>query len=121
MAFLRALLGRLLSTFGRRQLHLRQQETRHSLLAFHHDAHASARHLDSYETALWTATAQPGLDLSSNAMAIFAIDRDTVGRLSAASLRAQRASMEFLCCGEKPANHYRTVVEIPDTDDTCCD
>ena len=41
----------------------------------------AARHLDSYEEALWTATAHPGLDLASNAMAIFAIDRDTVGAI----------------------------------------
>jgi ADP-ribosylglycohydrolase len=41
----------------------------------------AARHLDSYEEALWTATAHPGLDLSSNAMAIFAVDRDTVGAI----------------------------------------
>jgi ADP-ribosylglycohydrolase len=41
----------------------------------------AARHLDSYEEALWTATAHPGLDLSSNALSIFAIDRDTVGAI----------------------------------------
>lgn len=39
------------------------------------------RHLDSYEEALWTATAHPGLDLASNALAIFAVDRDTVGAI----------------------------------------
>lgn len=42
---------------------------------------AAARHIDSYEEALWTATAHPGLDLASNALAIFAIDRDTVGAI----------------------------------------
>jgi ADP-ribosylglycohydrolase len=42
---------------------------------------AAARHLDSYEEALWTATAHPGLDLSSNALAIFALDRDTIGAI----------------------------------------
>ena len=41
----------------------------------------AARHLDSYEEALWTATAHPGLELSSNALSIFAIDRDTVGAI----------------------------------------
>jgi ADP-ribosylglycohydrolase len=41
----------------------------------------AARHLDSYEEALWTATAHPGLDLASNQLAIFAIDRDTVGAI----------------------------------------
>jgi ADP-ribosylglycohydrolase len=41
----------------------------------------AARHLDSYEEALWTATAIPGLDLASNAHAIFAVDRDTVGAI----------------------------------------
>jgi ADP-ribosylglycohydrolase len=41
----------------------------------------AARHLDSYEEALWTATAHPGLDLSSNAMSLSAIDRDTVGAI----------------------------------------
>jgi ADP-ribosylglycohydrolase len=38
----------------------------------------AARHLDSYEEALWTATAVPG---SSDAMAIFAVDRDTIGAI----------------------------------------
>lgn len=42
---------------------------------------AAVRHIDSYEEALWTATTHPGLDLCSNAMAIFAIDRDTVGAI----------------------------------------
>jgi ADP-ribosylglycohydrolase len=42
---------------------------------------SAARHLDSYEEALWTATAHPGLDLASNALAIFAVDRDTVGAI----------------------------------------
>ena len=41
----------------------------------------AVRHLDSYEEALWTATAHPGLDLASNHLAIFAIDRDTVGAI----------------------------------------
>lgn len=41
----------------------------------------AARHLDSYEDALWTATAHPGLDLASNGFALFAIDRDTVGAI----------------------------------------
>ena len=41
----------------------------------------AARHLDSYEEALWTACAHPGLELASNALAIFAIDRDTVGAI----------------------------------------
>jgi len=41
----------------------------------------AARHLDSYEEALWTATAHPGLDLPSNPLAIFAVDRDTVGAI----------------------------------------
>ena len=41
----------------------------------------AARHLDSYEEALWTATAHPGLELGSNALSIFAIDRDTVGAI----------------------------------------
>jgi ADP-ribosylglycohydrolase len=42
---------------------------------------AAARHLNSYEDALWTATAHPGLELTSNAMTLFAIDRDTVGAI----------------------------------------
>jgi ADP-ribosylglycohydrolase len=42
---------------------------------------AAARCLTSYEDALWTATAHPGLDLASNAMSIFAIDRDTIGAM----------------------------------------
>jgi ADP-ribosylglycohydrolase len=41
----------------------------------------AARHRDSYEEALWTATAHPGLDLADNCLAIFAIDRDTVGAI----------------------------------------
>jgi ADP-ribosylglycohydrolase len=41
----------------------------------------AARHIDSYEDALWTATAHPGLDLASNALSICAIDRDTVGAI----------------------------------------
>lgn len=41
----------------------------------------AARHLDSYEEALWTATAHPGLDLVSNGLALFAVDRDTVGAI----------------------------------------
>ena len=41
----------------------------------------AARHLDSYEEALWTATAHPGLELASNALSLFAIDRDTVGAI----------------------------------------
>ena len=41
----------------------------------------AARHLDSYEEAMWTATAHPGLDLVSNGFALFAIDRDTVGAI----------------------------------------
>ena len=39
------------------------------------------RHLDSYEEALWTATAHPGLDLAPNPLASFGIDRDTVGAI----------------------------------------
>lgn len=42
---------------------------------------AAIRHLDSYEEALWTATAHPGLDLASNAFMNFAVDRDTVGAI----------------------------------------
>jgi len=41
----------------------------------------AARHLDSYEDALWTATAHPGLEMSSNALGLFAIDRDTIGAM----------------------------------------
>lgn len=41
----------------------------------------AARHLDSYEEALWTATSHPGLELGGNALSIFAIDRDTVGAM----------------------------------------
>lgn len=41
----------------------------------------AARHLESYEEALWTATAHPGLDFTSNGFALFAIDRDTVGAI----------------------------------------
>lgn len=39
-----------------------------------------ARHLDSYEEAMWTATAHPGLDHASNAL-LSAIDRDTIGAI----------------------------------------
>jgi ADP-ribosylglycohydrolase len=41
----------------------------------------AARHLDSYEEALWTATAHPGLELASNPLSLFAIDRDTIGAI----------------------------------------
>lgn len=41
----------------------------------------AARHLDSYEEALWTATAHPGLDLAPNALGSFAVDRDTIGAI----------------------------------------
>jgi ADP-ribosylglycohydrolase len=41
----------------------------------------AARHLASYEDALWTATAHPGLELTANALTMFAIDRDTVGAI----------------------------------------
>ena len=41
----------------------------------------AARHLDSYETALWTATAHPGLEHPSNALSMFAMDRDTLGAI----------------------------------------
>ena len=45
----------------------------------------AVRHLDSYEEALWTATAHPGLDLASNALANFAVDRDTGGIVACAT------------------------------------
>jgi ADP-ribosylglycohydrolase len=41
----------------------------------------AARHLDSYEDALWTACATPGLDHAPNALALCAIDRDTIGAI----------------------------------------
>jgi ADP-ribosylglycohydrolase len=41
----------------------------------------AARHLDSYETALWTVTAHPGLEHPSKALAMFAMDRDTLGAI----------------------------------------
>lgn len=41
----------------------------------------AARHLDSYEEALWTATAHPALQIGTNALSISAIDRDTVGAI----------------------------------------
>jgi ADP-ribosylglycohydrolase len=41
----------------------------------------AARCLDSYEDAQWTACAHPGLDHASNGLAIFAIDRDTIGAI----------------------------------------
>jgi ADP-ribosylglycohydrolase len=41
----------------------------------------AARHLDSYEDALWTATAQPGLELHGGGLPVFAIDRDTIGAI----------------------------------------
>src|SRR5262245_6769801 len=41
----------------------------------------AARHLDSYEEALWTVTAHPGLDLPGNALTLFALDRDTLGAI----------------------------------------
>ena len=40
----------------------------------------AARHLASYEDALWTATSHPGPDHASNGFSLFAIDRDTVRR-----------------------------------------
>ncbi|NVB81614.1 MAG: ADP-ribosylglycohydrolase family protein [Kofleriaceae bacterium] len=41
----------------------------------------AARHLDSYEEAMWTATAHPGIELATNPLALFAVDRDTVGAI----------------------------------------
>jgi ADP-ribosylglycohydrolase len=41
----------------------------------------AARHLDSYENALWTATADPDLEHTPNALSLFTIDRDTVGAI----------------------------------------
>jgi ADP-ribosylglycohydrolase len=41
----------------------------------------ATRHLDSYEEAIWTSTGHPGLDFASNGIALFAIDRDTVGAI----------------------------------------
>ena len=41
----------------------------------------AARHLDSFEDALWTGTAHDGLDLTANPHAIFSIDRDTIGAI----------------------------------------
>jgi ADP-ribosylglycohydrolase len=41
----------------------------------------AARHLDSYEDALWTVTAHPGLELAPNALSMFALDRDTLGAI----------------------------------------
>ncbi|MBA3539618.1 MAG: ADP-ribosylglycohydrolase family protein [Deltaproteobacteria bacterium] len=42
----------------------------------------AARHLDSYEDALWTATATPGMDVgASGALVIFDADRDTLGAI----------------------------------------
>lgn len=42
---------------------------------------AAARHLTSYEDALWVATALSGVDLAANPHAIFAVDRDTIGAI----------------------------------------
>jgi len=41
----------------------------------------ATRCLGSYEEALWTACAHPGLELAGNALSLFAIDRDTVGAM----------------------------------------
>ncbi len=41
----------------------------------------AARHLDSYEEALWTVTAHPGLEHPSNALSMFAMDRDTLAAI----------------------------------------
>ncbi|HEY1552909.1 MAG TPA: ADP-ribosylglycohydrolase family protein [Kofleriaceae bacterium] len=41
----------------------------------------AAGHLRSYEEALWTACGQVGLELAPNALAMFTIDRDTVGAI----------------------------------------
>jgi len=41
----------------------------------------AARNLDSYEEALWTVCAHPGLDLASNPLSLFALDRDTLGAI----------------------------------------
>jgi len=40
----------------------------------------AARHLTSYEEALWTVTAHPGLDLPGSVLS-FALDRDTLGAI----------------------------------------
>jgi ADP-ribosylglycohydrolase len=61
----------------------------------------AARHSDSYEEALWTATAHPDLDLSSNAVSLFAVDRDTVGAIVGASSRVRPVSMASPSCGAK--------------------
>jgi ADP-ribosylglycohydrolase len=42
----------------------------------------AARHLDSYETAMWTVTAHPGLEVGANALALSAFDRDTLGAIT---------------------------------------
>ena len=41
----------------------------------------AARHLGSYEEALWTVTAHPGLDLSISGTTFSAVDRDTLGAI----------------------------------------
>jgi len=41
----------------------------------------AARHVGSYEDALWTATASPGLDFTANALSLGALDRDTIGAI----------------------------------------
>jgi ADP-ribosylglycohydrolase len=41
----------------------------------------AARHLDSYEEALWTVTAHPGLDLDISGRTFSALDRDTLGAI----------------------------------------
>jgi ADP-ribosylglycohydrolase len=41
----------------------------------------AARHLDSYEDALWTVTAHPGLALSISGTTFSAVDRDTLGAI----------------------------------------
>ena len=41
----------------------------------------AARHLDSFEEALWEGTAHDGLDLTTNPHAIFSVDRDTIGAM----------------------------------------
>ena len=42
----------------------------------------AARHLDSYEEALWTVCAHPWLDHAPNALTLFALDRDTLGAIT---------------------------------------
>ena len=76
---------------------------------------AAARCLASYEDALWTATAHPGLDLASNAMSIFAIDRDTIGAM-VGGIVACGTGLEGIPLLWRAATEPLPTIHVPATD-----